>query len=105
MAGSSPASRSAPGGLTIRPVLAAISAKAAAALRKQFGALEAFLPKTGEQLAWGLIVSVFAGMFEEIAYRGYLIAYCRFWLDQWGAGRGLVVLFGVAHIYQGRPAP
>lgn len=88
--------------LIIRPILAAMSAGAAAALRRQFGALEAFLPKTREQLFWGLIVSVFAGVFEEIAYRGYLIAYFGSWLDQWGALAASSVLFGFAHFYQGR---
>lgn len=89
-------------GLLLRPVLAASSAKAAASLRKQFGALEAFLPKTREQLFWGLVVSVFAGVFEEIAYRGYLIAYFQTWLSDWGALAVSSVLFGFAHFYQGR---
>ena len=67
-------------GLAGRPLLAAFSDKAAAGLRRQFGALEAFLPRTRRQLFWGLLVSVFAGVFEEIAYRGYLIAYFSAWL-------------------------
>jgi membrane protease YdiL (CAAX protease family) len=89
-------------GLILRPVLAARSASAAAALRKQFGSLEAFLPRTKQQLAWGLAVSVFAGLFEEIAYRGYLIAYFQAWLSDWGALAASSVLFGLAHLYQGK---
>lgn len=88
-------------GLTLRPIAAAISAKAAATLRRQMAKLEAFLPKTGEQLLWGLIVSIFAGVCEEIAYRGYLIPYCRFWLPEWPALVVAALLFGLAHIYQG----
>jgi membrane protease YdiL (CAAX protease family) len=87
--------------LVVRPVAAAISAKARAALRRQMAKLEAFLPKTGEQLAWGLIVSLFAGLCEEIAYRGYLIPYCRFWLPEWPALVAAALLFGIAHLYQG----
>lgn len=89
-------------GLAGRPLLAAFSAKAAASLRRQFGALEAFLPRTREQLAWGLLVSLFAGLFEEIAYRGYLIAYFSAWLSDWAAIAASSLLFGMAHFYQGR---
>jgi membrane protease YdiL (CAAX protease family) len=88
-------------GLILRPLAAALSGKARAALRRQMAKLEAFLPKTGEQLAWGLIVSIFAGLCEEIAYRGYLIPYCRFWLPEWPALVVGALLFGIAHIYQG----
>ncbi|HEX8364010.1 MAG TPA: CPBP family intramembrane glutamic endopeptidase [Allosphingosinicella sp.] len=89
-------------GLVARPLLAALSARAAAALRKQLGALAAFLPKTKEQLGWGLLVSLAAGLFEEIAYRGYLIAYFQHWLSDWGAIAASAALFGLAHIYQGK---
>lgn len=88
-------------GLVIRPAAAALSAKAADGFRRQMGKIEAFLPKTGEQLAWGLIVSLFAGLCEEIAYRGYLIPYCRFWLAEWPALIAAALLFGIAHLYQG----
>jgi membrane protease YdiL (CAAX protease family) len=88
-------------GLILRPLAAAFSGKARAALRRQMGKIEAFLPKTGEQLAWGLVVSLFAGLCEEIAYRGYLIPYCRFWLPEWPALAAAAILFGIAHFYQG----
>jgi membrane protease YdiL (CAAX protease family) len=65
------------------------------------GKLEAFLPKTGEQLCWGVAVSIFAGLCEEIAYRGYLIPYVRFWLPEWPALAAAALLFGLAHLYQG----
>jgi membrane protease YdiL (CAAX protease family) len=90
------------GGLALRPILAAVSGKVAASFRRQFGSLEAFLPRTGEQLAWGLVVSVFAGVFEEVAYRGYLIAYFSVWLSDWGALAASSLLFGFAHFYQGK---
>jgi membrane protease YdiL (CAAX protease family) len=89
-------------GLALRPILVARSSKAAAAVRRSFGALEAILPRDGRQLLWGLLVSVFAGLFEEIAYRGYLMAYFGTWLDQWGALAASSLLFGLAHLYQGK---
>jgi membrane protease YdiL (CAAX protease family) len=88
-------------GLALRPVAAALSSKAAAGFRRQMGKLEAFLPKTSEQLFWGLLVSVFAGLCEEIAYRGYLIPYCLTWLPEWPALAAAALLFGLAHLYQG----
>jgi uncharacterized protein len=88
--------------LALRPILVAFSPKAAAGIRKQFGPLEAMLPRDGRQLFWALIVSVFAGVFEEIAYRGYLMAYFGTWLDQWGALAASSLLFGLAHLYQGK---
>jgi len=88
-------------GLALRPFIFLASAKAAASLRPKFGQMEAFLPKTAQQLRWGLVVSVFAGVFEELAYRGYLIAYFGTWLNQWGALAASSVLFGLAHSYQG----
>ena len=90
------------GGLVLRPLLAALSKSARASFKRQFGSLEAFLPRTKEQLCWGLAVSVFAGLFEEIAYRGYLIAYFSFWLSDWGAIAASSLLFGFAHFYQGK---
>lgn len=89
-------------GLLTRPILAALSTKVAASMRKQFASLEPFLPRTKEQLVWGLIVSVFAGVFEEIAYRGYLMAYFQSWFSDWGALAASSILFGFAHFYQGR---
>lgn len=89
-------------GLALRPIVAAFSSKAAAGIRKQFGPLEAILPRTKRQLCWGLLVSIFAGLFEEIAYRGYLMAYFGSWLDPWGALAASSLLFGLAHLYQGK---
>lgn len=86
----------------IRPIVAALVPKARAGLKKQYGELTAFLPKTGEQLAWGLAVSVAAGLFEEIAYRGYLIPYFQYWLPNWGGVAAAAILFGLAHLYQGK---
>jgi uncharacterized protein len=89
-------------GLALRPIIVARSPKAAAAMRRNFGALEGILPRNGHQLRWGLLVSLFAGLFEEIAYRGYLMAYFGAWFGPWGALAASSVLFGLAHLYQGK---
>ena len=90
------------GGLALRPVAAWRSPKFAETLRLQFARLQAFLPKTRQQLCWGLAVSVFAGVFEEIAYRGYLMAYLGHWFGPWWTLALSSLVFGLAHLYQGR---
>ncbi|MGE0178789.1 MAG: CPBP family intramembrane glutamic endopeptidase [Sphingomonas sp.] len=88
-------------GLLLRNLFAAVSAGFAQALRAHMGDIEPYLPKTKEQLGWGLAVSVFAGVFEEIAYRGFLIAYFEASIGLWGALAASSLLFGLSHLYQG----
>lgn len=89
------------GGLAVRPFAAGLSPRVREAMRRQFGALTPFLPKTREQLAWGIAVSLAAGVFEEIAYRFYLIPYAQSWLPGWAGVAAAALLFGLAHLYQG----
>ena len=87
--------------LTVRPVLSAFSARHRALMRKGFAKLAAFLPRTGRQLFWALIVSLAAGTCEEIAYRGFLLPYAGHFLPGWWALAAASALFGIAHAYQG----
>lgn len=88
-------------GLLVRPVLAFVPALRAN-FAKQMAKLAPFLPQTGEQLVWGLLVSLAAGTCEEIAYRGYLMAYLGHWLPVGGVLAATAVIFGLGHIYQGK---
>jgi membrane protease YdiL (CAAX protease family) len=90
------------GGLAVRPFAAGLSLRVREGMRRQFGRLTPFLPKTREQLAWGLAVSIAAGVFEEIAYRGYLIPYVQTWLPGWTGVGAAALIFGLAHLYQGK---
>lgn len=89
-------------GLLIRPLLALKSRRIAEQIRPHLERLAPFLPKDNRQLFWGLLVSVGAGVSEEIAYRGFLQPYFADWLPIWGAVAAASVLFGAAHLYQGR---
>ena len=89
-------------GLLIRPLLAWRVPRLAEMFRKQMAAIAAFLPRSREQLLWGLAVSCAAGLCEEIGYRGYLMPYLGAWLPAWGTIAGSALIFGLAHIYQGR---
>lgn len=89
-------------GLLIRPLLAWRVPRIAEAFRKQMAPIAAFLPRTREQLSWGLAVSCAAGLCEEIGYRGYLMPYLGTWLPIGGTIAGSALIFGLAHIYQGK---
>jgi membrane protease YdiL (CAAX protease family) len=88
-------------GLLVRPLLAWRIPRLAAVFRRQMAPIAAFLPRTGEQLLWGLAVSLAAGLCEEIGYRGYLMPYLGAYLPLWGMIVGGALIFGLAHIYQG----
>lgn len=88
-------------GIMVRPILAQVSSKAAAGLAEMMQPLASFLPKSPRALAWGLGVSLTAGVAEEIAYRGFLLAYLAPMAPIWGAVAVSSLLFGAAHLYQG----
>jgi membrane protease YdiL (CAAX protease family) len=66
--------------------------------------LDFFLPATREERSWFAVVSVTAGICEEVLYRGFLIRY--FSDGSWHLSVTLALLissvfFGLAHGYQG----
>jgi len=71
---------------------------------KAFKKLAFILPMTQEERAWFALVSITAGICEEILYRGFLIRYLS--NGPWHAGVWIAfavasVSFGLAHGYQG----
>jgi membrane protease YdiL (CAAX protease family) len=87
--------------LCINPLSVFVSRRRDASLIKAYGALRSFMPATARQYFWALVVSVAAGVCEEIAYRGYLHHYLTTWLPPWGVIAAAAVVFGFAHLYQG----
>jgi membrane protease YdiL (CAAX protease family) len=88
--------------LTIRKV--SLSEKARASVRRQFGnmgLLGSLVPTADSDLAWWIVVSLSAGLCEEFLFRGYLIWVLAPFLGWWGAAAISVVLFAIAHAYQG----
>nr|WP_240942262.1 CPBP family intramembrane glutamic endopeptidase [Planosporangium thailandense] len=61
------------------------------------------LPRTRAERWHALAVAVGAGVSEELAFRGLLIAtgVALFGVSPYVAAAALIVLFGVAHLYQG----
>lgn len=84
-----------------RPIAIGLSRTLADKFLAGIGDLAPFLPRTKRALAWGIAVSLAAGICEEIAYRGYLMPYLEAYFPLAGAIAVSAVLFGLAHIYQG----
>jgi membrane protease YdiL (CAAX protease family) len=61
------------------------------------------LPRTDEEAAHFRVLSVTAGICEEIVYRGYLIWYLAAFIGPWPAALAAGVLFGALHLYQSAP--
>jgi uncharacterized protein len=69
-----------------------------------FKRLAFLLPVTRDERVWFVIVSLTAGICEEILYRGFLIRYLAdnpWHLGVWMALGTSSVVFGLAHSYQG----
>lgn len=82
--------------LTIR------NSEALTKVRKQVEPLRALLPHSTKEGRLFNAVSVTAGICEEILYRGFLIAYFSAFVDMWMAVVLSSILFGFAHMYQGK---
>ena len=63
--------------------------------------VERLAPHTRSELGWWLVVSLSAGFCEEFVFRGYLIWVFQSLFGLWGAAAFSVVVFAVAHAYQG----
>ena len=70
-------------------------------LRRQFGSLAPLVPQNGSELARFYVVSLTAGVVEEVLWRGFLIWYLTQQLPLWMAAVLSALGFGVAHAYQG----
>ena len=75
--------------------------------RKQISALGKlvhFLPRTGRDYRYFALLSVTAGIVEEILYRGFLLWYLSLHLPLWAAVLASSIIFGAGHSYQGPAA-
>ncbi len=70
-------------------------------VKSGFGALFLLVPRNGSELARFNVLSVTAGLVEEILWRGFLIWYLGQFMPVWAAAIISAIGFGVAHGYQG----
>jgi membrane protease YdiL (CAAX protease family) len=92
------------GGSFLQVVLIRRNARAREKILQAFKRLDFFLPITGEERAWFAVVSVTAGICEEVLYRGFLIRYLSDGPWHFGLLIALAVAsisFGLGHGYQG----
>jgi len=77
------------------------SAPIRARLRARLQPLVPLLPHTAGEIRLWVPLSLTAGLCEEFLFRGYLVWALTPWLGAWGAAGASVVVFGLAHGYQG----
>lgn len=64
---------------------------------------ERILPQSRRELVLFLVLALTAGLCEEFLYRGFAMAVlARAGLPTWGVVLASSILFGLAHLYQGR---
>jgi membrane protease YdiL (CAAX protease family) len=79
----------------------AASPRAQARLRARLEPLRALIPHSPGEFRLFLLLSVTAGVCEELLFRGYLVWVLRSWIGLWGATCVSMVVFGLGHAYQG----
>jgi membrane protease YdiL (CAAX protease family) len=82
----------------------ALAAKPAslAKLREKLKPLRALIPHTAGEYRLFVPLSFTAGICEELLFRGYLVWVLQNWIGLWPAAGVSMVVFGLAHGYQGR---
>jgi uncharacterized protein len=90
--------------LLLPAVLALLNSKVRERSARAFKELAFFLPVTPRERAWWVIVSVSAGVCEEVVFRGFLLHYLH--AGPWHVPLAIAIIvaaaiFGVQHLYQG----
>jgi membrane protease YdiL (CAAX protease family) len=88
-------------GLLAQTLIVTRNAAHLEALRTQLDALRDLIPRNAHEARLFAAVSVTAGICEEIAYRGFLLAYFAAVAGLWPAVAVSSLLFGLGHAYQG----
>lgn len=65
------------------------------------GRLVRLLPQTKRDLRHFTVLSITAGIVEELIYRGFVLWYLALYMPLWAAVAASSAIFGLAHSYQG----
>jgi membrane protease YdiL (CAAX protease family) len=71
-------------------------------VRERMRHIEPMLPRTPRDLRAFAVLSITAGICEELLYRGFMIFYLSHYLPLIFAAAAAAVIFGIGHAYQGR---
>jgi len=70
-------------------------------MMKNHANVEALLPHTRAEAKTFAVLSISAGVCEEIVYRGFILWFTTMWLGVWAGFVVTAVIFGLAHAYLG----
>ena len=93
--------------LVLPAVLALLNPKVRDRSARAFQKLAFFLPVTPRERAWWVVVSVTAGLCEEVVFRGFLLHYLHAGPWHFPLVIAIIVaaaIFGLQHLYQGGAA-
>ena len=82
--------------------LSRLSPAKRSALRSRVGQVTALIPHTSREHRWFMLVSLTAGICEELLYRRFLVWLLQAWIGFGWAAVVSVVAFGAGHAYQGK---
>ncbi len=82
--------------------VAGLSPRSRIAAGQHLGPIGPYLPRTPGEHRWFMALSITAGFCEELTYRGFIVWALMPALGLYGAAATSVIIFGVAHAYQGR---
>lgn len=88
--------------VSLRQMRGGVDDRQAQALKKRVAGGERMMPHSSEELRWFSLLSITAGICEELIYRGFYVWYLQaVGLPLLPAAAVACVIFGFAHLYQG----
>lgn len=88
--------------VTLRQARNGVDERQAAAMKRRIGGGERLMPHSSRELTEFTLLSISAGLCEEVIYRGFFIWYLQaLGLPLLPAAAVSCVIFGLAHLYQG----
>ena len=88
--------------VALRQARAGVDARQAEAMKRRIGGGQRLMPHSGRELTEFSLLSITAGICEEVIYRGFFIWYLQaLGLPLLPAAGVSCVVFGFAHLYQG----
>lgn len=82
-------------------LITSLASRGPDAIADEIGDAHVLVPRTWRELRWYRVMSINAGITEELVYRGFLLWYLQQYVGLVWAAALAVLIFTVAHAYQG----